>query len=399
MTTTEDLSTILPLSQQFVLENYGRVPLAMVRGEGSYLWDSTGKRYLDFFVGFGAGGVAGHCHPKIVEAVQQQAATLFCHGNLFTNPPQTFLAQKLVEHSFPGQVFFCHSGTEANETAIKLVRKATSEGRYKIISFENSFHGRTMGALSLTPPSFQKGFDPMLEGNVMLPHGDLEAVAKAIDDTTAGIFIEPIQGEGGVNEASVEFMVGLRKLCDKHEILLVCDEVWNSPARTGKWFSHQYYEIQPDVMTLAKALGGGLPIAACIVAKKWQDVLGPGSHGCTMGGNPLCAAAALATVSLVEDEKLGDRAVTLGEHAKSHFQKQNLSSVKEVKGKGLMLGLALDESTSAAEVVTRAREAGLIVCTAKNNVVRIAPALVIDEELLSEGLKILADVIRGIETA
>ncbi len=305
MTTQAEL---IDATIEHLIPNYGPPLLAMARANGSRIWDVDGKEYIDFFAGFGAGGVSGHCHPAIVSAVKAQADVLLSHGNFFTNAPQVELAGAITERAFGGKVFYCHSGGEANEAALKLVRLAAGEGRYKIISFHNCFHGRTMGGLSLTPKAKQEGFEPMLEGNVKVDYGDLEALAAAIDDATAGVFVEPIQGEGGVNIPTREFMQGLRELCDRNNILLVCDEVWTAPARTGRWFAYQHYDIEPDVMTLAKALGGGLPLGACVAAPKWADVLGPGKHGCTMGGNPLCAAAGAATMKLIEQEGLVARA-------------------------------------------------------------------------------------------
>ena len=352
----------LSLSSTYLIENYGRLPISMHRGENSYIWDADGRRYIDLFVGFGGGGTGGHCHPKISTAIKTQADILLSHGNLFTNELQTRLAEKIISKSFSGKAFFCHSGAEADEAAIKLVRKAAGPERYKIISFENCFHGRTMGGLSLTPRSFQEGFDPMLEGNAMVPFGDLSAVQNVIDAETAGIFVEPIQGEGGINVPTAEFMKGLRALCDSHGLLLICDEVWTAPAKTGKWFAYQHFGIVPDVITLAKSLGGGLPVAACIAAEKWADVLGPGSHGCTMGGNPLCTAAALASLELIEEENLVERAKTLESDIRDFFKSEAIPCVQEVRGKGVLLGVKLDDSVPVKPInaeLYRSRSAGL----------------------------------------
>jgi len=299
---------MIKATDKYLMPNYGPRLLAVVRGKGSRIWDADGKEYIDFFAGFGAGGAVGHCHPAVVAAVQEQAETLMSHGNFFTSQPQIELARRITEHAFGGKAFFGHSGADANEAALKLTRLATPKGRYKIISFNGCFHGRTMGALSLTPAKYQEGFEPMLPGNVQVDYGDLDAVRAAIDDETAGVFVEPIQGEGGVNVPSVEFMQRLRKLCDDNGILLVCDEVWTAPARTGKWFAYQHFGITPDVMTLGKAVGGGAPVGVCVAAPKWADVLGPGKHASTMGGNPLCASAGAAAMKVIEDEKLVERA-------------------------------------------------------------------------------------------
>jgi len=389
-------------SQAVIIENYGRLPYAMVRGQGAQIWDADGKEYLDFFPGFGAGGVGGHCHPAIVEAVQKQAQTLLSHGNLFTNDPQIDLAERITAAGFGGKVFYCQSGAEANETALKLMRLAArggerkAEGPYKIISFENCFHGRTMGALSLTPPSFQTGFEPMLPGGVQVPFGDLAAVEAAIDDQTAGVIIEAIQVEGGLNIGSLDFIQGLRALCDRYGILLTIDEVWTAPARTGLMFATNFYGIEPDVMTLGKAIGGGLPVGVTVAHPKWADVLVPGTHGSTMGGNPLCAAAGAAAMKLIEDENLCDRANELGQVVRQKIEAASLDCVNEIRGRGLLLGLQLDETVDAKAVMLDCMDRGLIVCIAKNNVLRIAPPLTIDQATLEAGIDILLDAIRAV---
>ena len=386
---------LVELTNKYLIENYGRIPVAMVRGEGAKIWDADGSEYLDFFAGFGAGGVTGHCHPAVVSAVKAQADMLLSHGNLFTSEPQIDLARRITENAFGGKVFFCHSGAEANEAALKLVRLAAGEGRYKIISFNDCFHGRTMGSLSLTPESFQKGFEPMLPGNVMVDYNDLDAVAAAVDDETAGVFVEPIQTEGGVNEPTAEFMQGLRRLCDEKNLLLVCDEVWTSPARTGKWFAHQHYGFEPDVMTVAKAIGGGLPIGVCVASPKYADVLVPGTHGCTMGGNPLCAAAGVATMKLIEDENLLDRAEKLGGQIVQMIQDAKIPALKQIRGKGILIGMQFDAERQTKPIMLECMEQGLLVCIAKKNVLRLAPPLTITDTELNAGMKILIDVLKG----
>ncbi len=386
---------LVELTNKYLIENYGRLPVAMARGAGAKLWDADGREYLDFFAGFGAGGVTGHCHPAIVAAIKSQADMLLSHGNLFTNEPQIDLARRITENAFGGKVFFCHSGAEANEAALKLVRLAAGEGRYKIISFNDCFHGRTMGSLSLTPKSFQKGFEPMLPGNVMVDYGDLDAVAAAVDDETAGIFVEPIQAEGGMNEPTAEFMQGLRRLCDEKNLVLVCDEVWTSPARTGKWFAHQHYGFKPDVMTLAKAIGGGLPVGACVASPKYADVLVPGTHGCTMGGNPLCAAAGAATMKLIEDENLLDRAEKIGGQIVQMIQDAKIPALEQIRGKGVMFGLQFDSEREAKPIMMTCMEQGLLVCIAKKNVLRLAPPLTIADAELEAGMDILINVLKG----
>ena len=386
-------SELIDATSACVMNNYGPPMLAMARGEGSRVWNVEGKEYIDFFAGFGGGGVAGHCHPKITAAIKKQAETLLSHGNFFTNEPQVQLAKAITGHAFGGKVFFCHSGGEANETALKLVRVAAGEGRYKIISFANCFHGRTMGGLSLTPKAKQKGFEPMLPGNVMVDYGDLAGVAATADGETAGVFVEPIQGEGGINVPTTEFMQGLRALCDDKNLLLVCDEVWTAPARTGKWFAYQHYGIEPDVMTVAKALGGGAPVGACAASAKYADLLGPGMHGCTMGGNPLCAAAGAATMKLIEDEHLVDRAAEKGKETMEAIRDRGIACVKEVRGAGMMIGIEVDKT--ARDVFLGCMEAGLLVCYAGEHVVRLAPPVIISDSDLSQGLEILCGVLKA----
>ncbi|MCE5280145.1 MAG: acetylornithine/succinylornithine family transaminase [Planctomycetaceae bacterium] len=384
---------LLAATAKYLMGNYGPAMLGVVKGQGARLWDADGNEYIDCFPGFGAGGVAGHCHPAIVKAVVKQAATLMSHGNFFSNEPQVDLARRIVEHGFGGKVFFCHSGAEANEAALKLVRLAAGEGRYKIISFNNCFHGRTMGALSLTPADKQKGFEPMLAGNVKVNFGDLAALEAAIDEQTAGVFIEPIQGEGGMNVPTKAYMQGVRKICTKHKLLLVVDEVWTAPARTGRWFAHQHYGITPDVMTLAKAIGGGAPVAACVAAPKWADVLGPGKHGCTMGGNPLCAAAGAAAMKLIEDQDLVRRAADKGEYIMKTLRSAGASCVKDVRGKGFMIGIEVDKP--AKDIFLAAKEAGLLIGYAQANIVRLAPPITVPDKLLDKALGILIKVLKA----
>ena len=383
---------IVEATNRYLIPNYGRLPVAMQRGQGARIWDADGREYIDFFAGFGGAGVTGHCHPAVVAAIKDQAGRLLCHGNLFTNAPQVELAKAITDNAFGGKVFFCHSGAEANEAALKLARLAAGKGRYKIISFHNCFHGRTMGALSLTHEKFQKGFEPMLPGGVQVAMGDLAAVRAAVDDATAAIIVEPIQGEGGVNVPTRQFMHGLRALCDDNGLLLICDEVWTAPARTGEWFGYQLHGIRPDVMTLGKALGGGLPVAACVAAPKYQDVLQPGTHGCTMGGNPLCAAAGAATMKLIADEDLCARSAAEGERLMRALGAAKIGCVKEVRGAGLMIGIELDRP--GKEIFSACMERGLLINCTQETVLRMAPPLVAPEELLEKGLEILIDVLK-----
>ncbi|MCK4274899.1 MAG: aminotransferase class III-fold pyridoxal phosphate-dependent enzyme, partial [Phycisphaerae bacterium] len=259
--------------------------------------------------------------------------------------------------------------------------------------FNNCFHGRTMGALSLTPQKYQKGFEPMLPGSIKVDMGDIGAVAAAVDNATAGIFIEPIQGEGGVNIPPKKFMQDLRALCDKKNLLLVCDEVWTAPARTGKWFAYQHYDITPDVLTGAKAIGGGLPVGVCVAAQKYQDVLVPGTHASTMGGNPVCAAAGAAAMKLIEDEGLVERAAAKGDQIMQALGDAGIGAIKEVRGAGLMIAIELDRD--ATDVLMGCMDRGLLINCAQQTVLRLAPPLTTPDEDLQEGLDILMDALRG----
>ena len=378
-------------TKKHLIPNYGRLPVAMVRGQGSRIWDADGKEYLDFFSGFGLGGVGGHCHPQITAAVLKQAQTLTACGNYFTNEPQIALAKAITEHAFGGKVFFCHSGAEANEAALKLAR-AARPGRHKIVSFHNCFHGRTMGALSITPEKFQKGFEPMVPGCVKATLNDLASVQKAADAQTAAVFIEPIQGEGGMNVPTAEFMHGLRDLCDKAGMLLIVDEVWTSPARTGKWFAYQHYGITPDAMTLGKSLGGGLPVGACVAGPKWQDVLQPGMHGCTGGGNPLCTAAGAAAMELIDREGLVARSAKKGVEIMDAIRRAKVACVKDVRGAGLMIGIELTKP--GKEVFTTCLARGLFINCTQDTVLRLAPPLTTPDEDFAKGLGVLLDVLK-----
>jgi acetylornithine/N-succinyldiaminopimelate aminotransferase len=282
-----------------VLGTYTKLPLVFVKGKGSRLWDIHDKEYLDFFPGWGVGGL-GHCHPKVVSAIRDQAPRLIFVANNFYNLPQAKLAQEIIHRSFPGKVFFCNSGAEANEGAIKLARKF-GKGRYEVITFDNSFHGRTLAAITATgQKKYQEGFHPLPEGFKHVPFNDLAAVERAVTDKTAAVMLELIQGEGGIHVAGKDFVQGLRRLCDEKKLLLIVDEVQTGIGRTGKFFCYQHYGITPDAMTLAKALGGGMPIGVMVVKNEFADVLGPGTHASTFGGSPLVCRAALAVLKAVQ---------------------------------------------------------------------------------------------------
>src|SRR5437764_6025077 len=318
MTTQETID----LFQRFVIGNYKRYPVALVRGEGSLVWDAEGNRYLDFFPGWGC-DLIGHCPPRVVAAVREQLGTLIHVPNTWHIEAQALLAKALSERSgFDGRAFFCNSGTEAVEAAIKLARLyGKPDGRYKIVTMFNSFHGRTMGALSATgQPKYHKGLEPLLAGFNHVPFGDLQAAAKAIDNETCAILVEPIQGEGGVNLPPAGYLEGLRSLADKHKLLLIFDEVQSGMGRTGRWFAHQHWQVQPDAITLAKALAGGLACGALVARPGVADKLRPGTHAATFGGNPIACRAALAAIETIETDDLLARAEQIGNYFHKRFE-------------------------------------------------------------------------------
>src|SRR5262245_5569858 len=307
--------------QNYVIANYTRYPVCLVRGEGSRVWDDEGRQYLDFFPGWGC-GLLGHCPPRVVAAVREQVGKLIHVPNTWHTEPQALLAEALgVRTTWKGQSFFCNSGTEANEAAIKLARLWGKPGRYKIITTLNSFHGRTMGALTATgQPKYHQGVEPMLPGFSHVPFGDLDAMARAIDGETVAILVEPIQGEGGINVPPAGYLEGLRQLADRHKLLLMFDEVQTGMGRTGRWYAHQLYNVEPDVLTLAKALAGGVAMGGLMARPEVADKLRPGTHAATFGGNPIACVAALATIQTIEEEGLLARAAAIGEKFRSFFE-------------------------------------------------------------------------------
>jgi acetylornithine/N-succinyldiaminopimelate aminotransferase len=383
--------------KQYVIANYTRYPVCLVRGEGSLVWDDGGKRYLDFFPGWGC-GLLGHCPPRVVEAVQKQAATLIHVPNTWHTEPQALLAEALsVRTDWKGMAFFCNSGTEANEAAIKLAR-LNGKGRYKIVTFTGSFHGRTMGALTATAqPKYHQGVEPMLPGFSYAPYGDLAAVEKLIDAETVAVMLEPIQGEGGVNVPPAGFLVGLRALADKHNLLLIFDEVQTGMGRTGTWYAHQHWGVTPDVVTLAKALAGGVAMGGLLARPEVAEKLKPGTHAATFGGNPLACAAALATIETIEQENLLARAVEIGENLTGFFNglKTRCAWIKEVRGMGCMVGCELTVDGTSA--VKACMDRGLLINCTHGTVLRLLPAMNLTGAELREGCAILEDVLVNLE--
>jgi predicted acetylornithine/succinylornithine family transaminase len=382
------------LFKKYVIGNYTRYPVCLVRGEGSRVWDADGNRYLDFFPGWGC-DLLGHCPPRVVEAVRDQIDRLIHVPNTWYIEAQGLLAQALSERTgWGGQCFFCNSGTEANEAAIKLARLNGKPGRYKIISMLNSFHGRTMGALSATgQPKYHQGVEPLLAGFNYAPFGDLDATAKLVDGETCAILVEPIQGEGGINLPPTGYLEGLRELADKHQLLLIFDEVQTGMGRTGRWFTHQHWAVKPDIITLAKALAGGVACGGLIARPEVADKLRPGTHAATFGGNPVACRAALAAIETIEADGLLARADHIGATLQRRFEalRTRCPAIKEVRVKGAMIGIQLTMD-GAAFVQACLHRRLLINCT-HQTVIRLLPALNLTDAELDEGCGILEEVL------
>ncbi|MEW6434288.1 MAG: aspartate aminotransferase family protein [Myxococcota bacterium] len=388
---------VIARAKQVLLQNYKQQPIVLTRGEGAYVWDAEGRRYLDLIAGI-ATCALGHCHPAIIAAAKAQLDTLWHVSNVFYSEPQIALAERLTKASgLPGaRAFFCNSGAEANEALIKLARRAQREvkgnkDRFEIITFEGGFHGRTLATVTATAqPKYQAGFEPMPAGFVYAPYGDLDAVKARIGPHTAAILVEPIQGEGGVRPAPKGFLAGLRALCDQHGLLLLIDEVQTGIGRTGKPFAFQHDGIVPDAFSLAKSLGNGLPIGAMVCTDAVGQALPSGTHGSTFGGNLVAAAAANATWDLAtapqtlrENEAKGEHVRQLAEALKARRPER----VKDVRGRGMLWGIEVD--AGAADVLARCRANGLLANLAGEKTIRFAPAYVTTREQLAEGLAIL----------
>jgi len=389
---------VFDLYRRCVIANYPRYEIVIVRAEGSQMWDAEGKRYLDLFPGWGC-SLLGHCHPRVVEAIRQQAGRLIHIDNMFYTEQGGRLAELLSRHGFGGQSFFCNSGAEANEAAIKLARRHTPANRYQIITMERGFHGRTYGAMSATAQSkVHQGHDPLLPGFVYVPYNDLDAAARAITEETAAILVEPIQGEGGVRIPDEAYLPGLRDICDEHGILLIVDEVQTGCGRTGTWFGYQASGIAPDIMTLAKALGSGAPIGAMVARPDVAASLTPGSHATTYGGNPLVVAAAIATLEAIEADGLLEAAQRMGAYILERARRlgEQFGFVEQVRGRGLMIAIEL--SVPAEPIVNRALEAGLRINATQQTILRLLPALTITQEEVDEAFDILTRTLKQTES-
>jgi len=386
---------IFQVYKENIMPTYNKVPLIFVKGKGSRLWDINGKVYLDFFPGWGVGSL-GHCHPKVMQGLRDQVSKLIFVPNNYYHPFQAKLAKELIYWSFPGKVFFANSGAEANEGAIKLARKfGAPTDRYEIITFENAFHGRTLATLAATgQKKYQNGFCPMPEGFKQVKFNDITALKQALTDKTVAVMLELVQGEGGINIAEKDFVLALRKICDEKRILLIIDEVQTGIGRTGKMFAYQHYGITPDVMTLAKALGGGLPIGAMIVKKEFSDLLTPGMHASTFGGGPVICRAALGVFKAIQKEKLLKNCQNMGEYLleKLNLLKAAHPVIKDLRGIGLMFGIEL--SIDGKQVFEKCIERGLLINCTHEKVLRLMPALNISKNEIDKGVKILEEVLK-----
>lgn len=381
---------VLQAYQDYIMPTYSRIPLIFVKGKGMKLVDVDGRQYLDFFPGWGVSAL-GHCHPKVVSAVRDQIGKLIHLPNNYLSLQQARLAKELIYWAFPGKVFFANSGAEANEAAVKLARAyGSKDGRCEIISFKNSFHGRTLAALTMTGQSkYQDGFQPLPAGFRTVEFNNMEALKTAVTEKTVAVIIELIQGEGGINVAGKDYILSLRKLCDEKGLLLIIDEVQTGMGRTGKMFAYEHYGITPDVMTLAKALGGGLPIGAMIVKKEMADILTEGKHASTFGGSPLVCKAALAALRAIQKEKLLTSARKNGEYLKESLLglAGRHKVIKEIRGIGLMLGVEL--AAEGGPAVEECLKQGLLINCAQGNVLRLLPALNVEKRQIDKAISII----------
>ena len=394
------MSAFVEPSSPHVMNTYGRLPIALSHGQGCRVWDTNGKAYID-----GLGGIAvntlGHNHPELVPALQDQIAKIIHSCNYYHVPGQEQLAAKLVELSGLTNAFFCSTGLEANEAALKLARKFGHDKgieRPEVVVYESAFHGRSIATLSATGnPKIQQGFGPLVEGFVRVPLNDIEALKKATEGNpnVVAVFFETIQGEGGIHPMRIDYLRQVRALCDERDWLMMIDEVQCGMGRTGKWFAHQWAGILPDVMPLAKGLGSGVPIGAVVAGPRAANIFGPGNHGTTFGGNPLAMRAGNETIRIMEEHKLLDNAATVGAHLKSALERElgEVAGFREVRGQGLMLGIELDRPCGV--ILTRACEAGLLLSVTADNVIRLVPPLILSIAEADEIVAILAPLVKA----
>ncbi|MDH4100158.1 MAG: acetylornithine transaminase [Nitrospirota bacterium] len=391
---------LINASKKYLMNTYNRFPVALTKGRGTQVFDIDGRKYLDFMAGIAVNNL-GHCHPKVTVAIQKQAQRLLHVSNYFQIEQQTTLARLLVENSFADKVFFCNSGAEANEAAIKLARRWSKEkhGPHKhgIITALQSFHGRTLGAITATgQEKFHKGFEPLVPGFSYVPFGDASALEAAVTDDTCAILLEPIQGEGGVIVPPADYFRKVRRLCDEKKLVLIFDEVQTGMGRTGKLFAYEQFGITPDIMTLAKALGNGVPIGATLATDEVATGFVPGTHASTFGGNPLVCAAAIATIeTILEDGLVLENCRRMGAYftKQLHALKKKHPIIREIRGMGLLLGLLLDGE--GAGIVGKCLDAGVIINCTSGNVLRFVPPLTVTEQEIDEVIGTLDEVLKG----
>jgi predicted acetylornithine/succinylornithine family transaminase len=389
MTTQETVE----LFDKYVISNYMRLPRVIVKGEGCWLYDADGNKILDMFPGWAVSGI-GHCHPKVVDAIRKQAAELLHIDNTFCSEPQGKLAQLLSERAFGGKCFFCNSGAEANEAALKLARLHTAQEKYKFITFEGSFHGRTFATVTATAqPKYHEGFLPLLPGFIYAPFNDVAALESAFSDEVAAVMVEPIQGEGGINIATAEFLQAIRRLCDENGALMILDEVQTGIGRTGKWFAYQHFDVEPDIITMAKALGGGVAIGAMMAKEEIAASLTPGKHASTFGGNCLACAAGIAVIEAIEEDNLLQNAAELGQYAKDKLLelKHKHFIIDSVRGIGLMIGVQLTKP--GKEIVDKCLQKGLRINCTNETVLRFMPPMIVTKDQIDQAVDILDAVL------
>jgi acetylornithine/N-succinyldiaminopimelate aminotransferase len=383
--TNQTLADLVDLEHRYIMGTFKRLPITMVEGRGVTVRDSEGREYLDLVAGI-AVNVLGHAHPAVARAVAEQAGRLIHTSNLYYTEPQVALAKKLVELSYPSRVFFANSGAEANEAAIKVARKwgkVRRDGAFEIVTTNDAFHGRTLTTVTAGgKDAYSAPFGPLPPGFVHVPYGDLDAIKGATGERTVAVMLEPILGEAGVVPPPDDYLAGVRAWCDERDLLLILDEIQTGIGRTGRWFEHQHHGIVPDVMTLAKGLGGGVPIGACLAGPR-ADVFEPGDHGSTFGGNPLACAAGVAVLSAIEEEGLVGHAAEMGEHLRSALGE--LDGVRQVRGRGLMQSVVFDQPV-AREFQTRCLAEGVIVNATDDATVRLVPPLVISAAEIDEAV-------------
>jgi predicted acetylornithine/succinylornithine family transaminase len=391
--TTEELISI---SDQYIMGTYKRLPIVLVKGSGAKVWDSDGKEYLDFVAGIAVCSL-GHSNPKVIEAIKKQVGILTHVSNLYYIEPQIYLAKLLAEKSFADKVFFCNSGAEANEAAIKLARKYAHEhmesNKYEIITMEESFHGRTLATVAATgQEKFQKGFAPLPGGFKYVPYNDLSALESAITEKTCGIMVEPIQAEGGIRVPDDDYLQGVRKICDDNDLLLILDEVQVGMGRTGSLFAYENYGIEPDIMTLAKAMGNGFPVGAMLATERVASVFIPGSHASTFGGNPLGMAAGLAVMEALFKDGVLKNCKKVGSYflEKLNELKKGHSIIREVRGRGLIIGIEL--SIEGQDIVRKCMDRGILINCTCGNILRFVPPLIVKEEDVNRVVSVLNEV-------